>query len=49
MSITPAGRKVHMNADQYLELIRAKQEQRRVDLMLLYTPLSVHVLRVRVH
>lgn len=49
MSLTPHGRKVNMNAAQYLELMRAKIECRRVDVMLLYTPLNIHVLRVRVH
>lgn len=49
MGITKAGRKVHMNAAQYLELLRAKEEQRRVDLVVMFTPMWAHVLRVRVH
>lgn len=49
MQIAQPKRAVHMNAAQYLELLRAKAEQRRVDVVLMYTPLNVHVLRVRVH
>lgn len=49
MQIAEAKRKVHMNAAQYLELVRAREEQRRVDVVVLYTPMAAHVLRVRVH
>ena len=49
MFITQTKRKVQMNAAQYFELLRAQQEQRRVDIVLMFTPLNVHVLRVRVH
>lgn len=49
MHLQHTSRKVHMNAAQYLELLRAKDEQRRVDVIVMYTPLNAHVLRVRVH
>jgi len=49
MTLTQPKHQVQMNAAQYLELLRAKIEQRRVDIVMLYTPLNAHVLRVRVH
>jgi len=49
MAIAQTKRRVCMNAAQYLELLRARVEQRRVDVVMLYTPMSAHVLRVRVH
>jgi hypothetical protein len=49
MPLVPHKRRVHMNGAQYLELMRAKLEQRRVDVIVMYTPVSAHVLRVRVH
>jgi hypothetical protein len=49
MSIVQPKRTVRMNAAQYLELLRARIEQRRVDIVMLYTPMNAHVLRVRVH
>ena len=49
MQIATTKRTVRMNAAQYLELLRAQVEQRRVDVVMLYTPMNAHVLRVRVH
>jgi hypothetical protein len=49
MPLAQTKRRVRMNAAQYLELLRAKAEQRRVDVVLMYTPLNIHVLRVSVH